>query len=288
MNEPTRTDGQTIARACALIRMVAAAGPGGIRLADLAAEAGLAKSTTHRLAKTLLDQGMLSYLPGTRRYSLSLELFAMAAVAANPESLQEVTRPSLMRLTSATGDSVFLMARTGFDVVCLDRIIGRHPLWTSPSNLGVGLQHPLGYSGSGMAVLSRLPFSEQEEVIRCNLEALQESCNTDYATLRQEMERGRSQGYVMCFPVREVNAAGIASAIVDKRGKAVGAICIAGRRERFTEERIDLILPLLRREIDTIQLQLNSLADVIGSADGLRCVNQSTTVLGDNSLLRQL
>lgn len=270
---PSASDGQTIARACSLIRLVAHAGPAGIRLTDLAREAGLATSTAHRVVKTLLEQGMLSHLPGSRRLSLSLDLFALAAVAANPSSLQEVSRPSLLRLTSATGDSVFLMTRSGFDAICVDRIFGRYPLWTSPSNLGVGLRHPLGHSGSGMAILSCLPHIEQQEILRANLAELIQSGARDFGSIQTGLIHGKREGFVICLPTREARAAGIAAPILNKVGTAVGALCICGQRDRFSADRIELLSPLLKQEVAGIQLQLNGLSESTNSV-GIRSSEQ--------------
>ncbi|WP_029010030.1 AMP-binding protein [Azospirillum halopraeferens] len=84
MTEP-RSNGagtQSLERAIALLRVVAAKGEAGARLADLMAAAGLTKATTHRMLAALVREGLLEQDEATRRYHPGRELAALGRAAA--------------------------------------------------------------------------------------------------------------------------------------------------------------------------------------------------------------
>src|SRR5713226_10644804 len=65
-----------------------------IGISDLAKRLGLAKSTVHRLASTLLEQGILEQNSGDGKYHLGLALFEMIfAVARSEEHTSELQSP---------------------------------------------------------------------------------------------------------------------------------------------------------------------------------------------------
>lgn len=80
---PTAAGGtQSLERAIALLRAVAAQAPDGARLADLVAGSGLSKATTHRLLTALAREGLVEQDARSRRYHLGAELDALGQLAA--------------------------------------------------------------------------------------------------------------------------------------------------------------------------------------------------------------
>ncbi|MCG5242502.1 helix-turn-helix domain-containing protein [Azospirillum doebereinerae] len=73
---------QSLERAIALLRAVAASDPEGARLADLMAGAGLSKATTHRLLTALAREGLIEQDAGSRRYHPGPDLDALGQLAA--------------------------------------------------------------------------------------------------------------------------------------------------------------------------------------------------------------
>lgn len=73
---------QSLERAIALLRAVAAAEPDGARLADLMAGAGLSKATAHRLLMALAREGLVEQDAASRRYHPGPDLDALGRIAA--------------------------------------------------------------------------------------------------------------------------------------------------------------------------------------------------------------
>ena len=74
---------QAIRRAAAMLRTIAKTGPQGAAASDVAHAQGLARSTTHRILKCLIDEGLLEHDDGGRRYRLGPLVHELGLVPAS-------------------------------------------------------------------------------------------------------------------------------------------------------------------------------------------------------------
>ncbi len=155
-NEQAKETGVgAVSRLFAVLRCLGECPEGGERVTQLAQQVGLSQPTTHRLLRSLMDEGMVEQDARSKRYRLSLEFFALAARAGQTGNLRDVVRPSLLRLSASLGDSLFLLARSGFDAVCLDRSEGPYPIRTFTGDIGGRVA--LGVGQGSLAILAFLP-----------------------------------------------------------------------------------------------------------------------------------
>jgi DNA-binding IclR family transcriptional regulator len=242
------------ARIFGLLRLLAAA-PSGLRLTELAVAATLPKPTVHRLLRALQVEGMVAHDANSKRYSLGLDLFSLAARAGNSGNLRELARPALLRLTGALGETIFLLVRNGYDAVCIDRSAGPLPIRSFTGDIGGRVM--LGLGQGAMAILAFLPEAEREEVIRYNLPRLRETTSLDEAFLRAEAMRVRQTGYCDSSSGLIPGMAGIAVPILGQDFRAVAALSIGTVIDRLTGERSRVIADMLKREAAAIAAQLN-------------------------------
>ncbi len=87
----------------ALLRTLGGVPDGGERVTQLAQQVGLSQPTTHRLLRSLMDEGMVEQDARSKRYRLSLEFFALAANAGKTGNLRDLVRPSMLRLSGVPG-----------------------------------------------------------------------------------------------------------------------------------------------------------------------------------------
>jgi len=71
-----------VSRLFAVLRSLGETPEGGERVTQLAERVGLSQPTTHRLLRSLVDEGMVEQDGRSKRYRLSLDFFALAARAA--------------------------------------------------------------------------------------------------------------------------------------------------------------------------------------------------------------
>jgi len=244
-----------VSRLFAVLRSLGETPEGGERVTQLAERVGLSQPTTHRLLRSLVDEGMVEQDGRSKRYRLSLDFFALAARAGQTGNLREVVRPSLLRLSASLGDSLFLLARSGFDAICLDRSEGPFPIRTFTGDIGGRVA--LGVGQGSLAILAFLPEEERETVIRYNLPRLRDFHLYDEVLLRSEVENVRKLGYAGRNTGVLQGMAGVAVPILDREGRAVAALSVATISDRLGPDRLPTVVELLKREAAAIGPRIN-------------------------------
>ena len=244
-----------VSRLFAVLRCLSDCAEGGERVTQLAQQVGLSQPTTHRLLRSLMDEGMVEQDQRSKRYRLSIEFFALAAKAGNTGNLRDVVRPSLLRLSASLGDSLFLLARSGFDAICLDRSEGPYPIRTFTGDIGGRVA--LGVGQGSLAILAYLPEEERETVIRYNLPRLKDFQLYDEVFLRSEVENVRRLGYAARNTGAIPGMAGLAVPIFDREGRSVAALSVATISDRLGPDRLLTVVELLKREAALISARIN-------------------------------
>jgi DNA-binding IclR family transcriptional regulator len=245
----------TVQRAFAVLRALAVTQVKGGRVTDLAKATGLTQATTHRLLKSLVAEHVVEQDAQSRLYRLGLDLFALAAQAGNAMDLRALCRPSLLRLGASLGDTIFLLVRSGFDAVCLDRNEGPFPIRSFTGD--VGGRVALGIGQGSLAILAFLPEAEREEVIRFNLPRVREFGVFDEVYLRTEIEKVRELGYAGRNTGLLEGMAGVAVPVLDREGRAVAALSVGTISTRLSDDRLPTVVQLLQREAIAIGAQVN-------------------------------
>lgn len=253
--ETTSTATGGVSRVFAVVRALTVVQAEGGRVTELARHVGLTQATTHRLLQSLVAEGMVEQDERSKLYRLSVDFFALAAKAGNPGDLRTLCRPVLLRLCASLGDSVFLLARSGFDAVCLDRSEGPFPIRSFTGDVGGRIA--LGVGQGALAILAFLPEAEREEVIRFNLSRVREYGVYDEVYLRTEIERVRQLGYAGRNTGLLEGMAGVAVPICDREGRAVAALSVGTIADRLNADRMPTVVELLKREAATISLKIN-------------------------------
>jgi DNA-binding IclR family transcriptional regulator len=267
MNSTERNDGAketgvgAVSRLFAVLRALGECPDGSERVTQLAQQVGLSQPTTHRLLRSLMEEGMVEQDVRSKRYRLSLEFFALAARAGQSGNLRDVVRPSLLRLSASLGDSLFLLARSGFDAVCLDRSEGPYPIRTFTGDIGGRVA--LGVGQGSLAILAFLPEEERETVIRYNLPRLRDFHLYDEVMLRSEIDTVRRSGYAARNTGVLEGMAGLAVPILDRDGRAVAALSVATISDRLNGDRMPTVVEMLKREAATISQKINPFDPVL-------------------------
>lgn len=242
-------------RAFAIIRLLTQAPTEGVRVTQIAKDVGLTQATVHRTLQALMAQDVVEQDERSKHYRLSVGFFVLAARAGNPAGLRDLCRPALLRLCASLGDTIFLLARTGFDAVCLDRSEGPFPIRSFTGDIGGRVA--LGIGQGSLAILAFLPEAEREEVIRFNLPRVRELGVFDEVYLRTEIELVRERGYAAPNTGLLEGMAGVAVPVCDQQGRAVAALSVGTISARLNPERLPTVVALLKREAQAIGPRIN-------------------------------
>ncbi|MBV8621686.1 MAG: IclR family transcriptional regulator [Curvibacter sp.] len=244
-----------VSRVFAVLRALTQVPPGGARVTHLAQQVGLTQATTHRLLQSLLAEGMVEQDERHKLYRLSVDFFALAAQAGQTGGLRALCRPALLRLCASLGDTIFLLVRSGFDAVCLDRAEGPVPIRSFTGDIGGRVA--LGVGQGALALLAYLPEEEREEVIRFNLSRVREFGVYDEVYLRTEIERVRQLGYAGRNTGLLDGMAGVAVPVLDALGRPVAALSVGTIADRLNPERLPTVVALLQREAAQLGPRIN-------------------------------
>lgn len=249
---------QSIQRAIGLLRAIASRGRTGSRLVDLAQHSRLSGPTIHRMLKCLMTENIVTQDPESRRYFLGPLIFELGLAAAPQFNLRQICEPALLRIAQKTGDTVFLIARSGFDAVCIDRKEGNFPI--KALTLDVGTRRPLGVGAGGMALLLPLPEDQIEKIAAGNATRLKQHGNLNVPLLMGRIRRSKELGYALNDRQETPGAVSLALAIMNPYGPPYAAISIAAISSRMSTERQKEIISVLRTEVRSLEKLLGEAA----------------------------
>jgi len=251
---------QSIRRTVSLLRELIESNRRGASSSELAARAGLDRSTARRMLQCLVDEGLLAFDADTRRYYFGHLAYDIGLAASERLDLPQLCKPALARIADDTGDTVFLMIRSGDEAVCADRAVGSYPIKTF--TVEVGTRRPLGIGAGSLAMLSALPEDVAELVLKHNAPRIGAYDGMTLERLRRMMQQARQQGYVAMDVIEVPGARTVGVAITTGTGRPVAALSVAAISMRMTPERESGLLAILRREASEIARLLNRRAMV--------------------------
>ncbi len=117
-----------------------------IRLADLAERLGVAKSSVHRLATSLVEVGLV-HRDEDGYLSLGHRMLVWSAGTDSTYRLRDVAEPLMQRLRDETGETINLHIRVGVTRVCSCRSMATSPSCRScdpDRRCPWGWAHPVG------------------------------------------------------------------------------------------------------------------------------------------------
>jgi DNA-binding IclR family transcriptional regulator len=231
---------QSVDRAAALLRAIAAAEGAEATAPELALTTGLNRATAWRILRTLELQGLVSYDPRTRRFSIGMGVVDLAQ-AAVPNTLLSRARTVVRNLSLQTRETVALALMEETE---LRYVVEVQPSTSDePSWLGEGAG-PLHATSSGKIVLAWLgaEAAGPEPYLRYT-----DSTIVTTEELEEELAVVRGRGYALCRGEYDDYIWGVSVPLLDRDQRLVGALSLWGPATRGEPERFDA-LGLLARD----------------------------------------
>jgi DNA-binding IclR family transcriptional regulator len=211
-------------------------------LPDLAAGAGLNKTTAYRLLSALAHEGLVEQLPELGGYRLGPELLALGSRALGASGLRAASRSELQALAFSTRETATLEVLVGRDVLILDEAVGGHVVGSMPS---IGTRWPAHTTSTGKVLLAHLPPAALDDLLGRPLAAVTPRTVTDPAALRRELARVRDRGWALASEELEAGFLAVGAPVRGAGGEVVAAVSVGGPRTRLNQERVKEIIGLL-------------------------------------------
>jgi len=214
------------------VRILKALGehPGRLSLADLADRVGLAKTTVHGLLRTLQEHGLVEQHLDTDKYQLGPELLQLGNSYLDLNELRSRSLAWSELLATRVGEAVRVGVPHGEGVLVVHHVFRPD---ASLQVLEVGALLPLHATALGKAVLAYLDDEEIDEVVSGGLPKLTGHTHVSPAAVRRELAAVRESGYALEREEALLGEGGVAAPIFDRRTDAIGAVGVAGPRERL-------------------------------------------------------
>jgi Transcriptional regulator len=204
---------------------------------------GLNSVTAHRFLKTLLQIGVLRS-PRKGVFSLGSKLVDYGERAKSFSRLAAQLQPFLNELAAATQEGAMATTFDGSLITC---IAAAHSEHTFSFNARVGARMEAYATANGKLWLSTLDETALNSYFRTTtLEAISDNTLIDPASLRADLELIRSRKFSLNRGERETGLSAVAVPVTTAEGMMLVGMSVFGPSARFTEEKENQYLQLLR------------------------------------------
>ena len=241
---------QAIARAFSVLKESCASNATGSSIADLTARTGLNRTTVFRILKCLINERAMRYDSSTKRYFLGSLNIELGVAAKEHLDLRTLFTPSLTSLATATGNTIFLMLRSGDDSMCLDRQTGSYPIKALVAD--IGSRRPLGIGAGGLAILAALGEDTRNEIIKRNEKRLAEFGSSS-RMLRAAVRQAHKDKFILSQVYGLSSVRAISLPIFDPAGNPFAAISVVNIAELFSSVKQRQMVAVLRTEVKRLE-----------------------------------
>ncbi len=249
---------QALARASAIIDVIAAGGEEGVSLSDISRATALNKTTAFNLIASLVTLRFLEQDAQSRRYRLGLRNLELGRIVQDRLHISHLARPILTGLCRKTNETVNLGLPDLLDLLVVDSFQGSRILHATAYAGWRSLYHS---TALGKAFMAKWDAPMRQTVYdSCGLPQQTPNTITDVDALEAQLTRFREQGYAVDLEENAIGVNGIASSIVDGMGDVAAAISVAGPSSRLTEDVLQQIAP-------DVMAAANSIAVAIGAGE---------------------
>ena len=224
-----------------------------IGVSGLARKLGVAKSTVHRLAVTLVSEGMLEQNPENGKYRLGIALFGLGALVRRRMNLSSEARQDLFALREATKETVQLAVLDEAEIMYVYNLESTQAIRV---NSDIGVRKPAFCTASGRAILAFQVPERIADVLEQPLRPRAPKTITEPASIARLLDDVRDRGYATEDEECEAGMRSVAAPVRNETGNVVASVSIAGPVQRLTKETMSRYAPLVIKTADAISSRL--------------------------------
>lgn len=208
-----------------------------MNLAEVAAAAGINKSSAQRMIHTLETLGYVRKNAQSKRFQLTPRVMEIGYNYLAADTLVDVANPFLAELAQQTGETTNLTEPDGLEMIYVARFVAPKFI---PIHLPIGSRIPMYCTASGRAYLSALSQAEAKKIlVASDLKRHTQYTVTDLDEILMEVERVRGKGYALNSEEMFLGDMIIAAPILSNRGHPVASVHIVAPSSRWTPEEAD-------------------------------------------------
>ncbi len=202
-------------------------------LAEISAATGFPRSTTHRLAASMRDVGLLDQDGHRDRYRLGIKLFELGNTVLANMDLHREARPLVDALSRVSGHLVHLAVFDGQQAIVIHRVSA-----DSGTPLTLIEAAPVHCTSVGKAILAFQPAARIDAIIAGGLKRFTDATITDGRKLKSELKLIRARGYAVDEGEHQPGIRCVGAPIHDRAGRVVAGLSVSGPARRLKKDQI--------------------------------------------------
>lgn len=204
---------------------------GGVTLSEISATLKLSPASIFRLTGVLEESGYVHRCEQSKRFTLTRKLLLLGQPREEGRGLVESCLPAMREVLLQTGETVQLCCMVEDECVLIEQLASTHPF---KYLVDLGSRPPVHCCAPGKALLAFQPKQESKARLeRLRLEAFTVRSLTSREALAEELRKVRSVGYAVDRGEHFEGIHCVAAPVLDRHGRAVAAITIAGPSSRL-------------------------------------------------------
>ena len=224
-----------------------------IGISSLAKRLNIAKSTAHRLAVTLLSEGLLEQNPENGRYRLGINLFIMGALVRRRLDVSNMAQPFLNVLRERTGETIHLAVLNETNIIYLYNLESSQAIRMKNY---IGTLKPAFCTCEGRAILAFSAPELIQKVMHSELLPRTPSTCTEQDELLKILAQVRQHGYAIDDEESELGMRGVSAPLRDITGQVVASVGVGGPSQRLTLKKLRSLAPMVLQTAEAISIQL--------------------------------
>ena len=224
-----------------------------IGISDMAKRLGVAKSTVHRLAVTLVAENLLEQNPETGKYRLGIALFRLGSLVRRRMDVFNEAKPLLRELREKVNETVHLAVLDGSDIMY---VYNHESGQAIRMRSDIGVRKPAYCTAEGQAILAFEDNDTVDRIIGHGLMARTPQTITDPTQLKKVLEDIRLRGCAVEDEESEVGMRCIAAPLRDDTGEVVAAIGVGGPVSRLSKKTVAAFIPYVIETASAISARL--------------------------------
>lgn len=228
---------QSLTRGLKLLEFIAES-HGSVALTELAQQAGLPNSTTHRLLTTMQQQGFVRQVGDLGLWTIGAHAFVVGSSFLQSRNLLALVHPVLRRLMEESGETVNLavLDLSDHQAVIIDQVQCTQLMRMSAP---IGGKLPMHASGAGKAFLANLNEKQMTELLhRQGLHHYTSKTLMSPQSLKDNLAQARKAGYAFDDEEHALGLRCVAACIYDEYREPFAALSISGPISRITDDRV--------------------------------------------------
>lgn len=233
-------------------------------ISALATRLGLAKSTVHRLASTLVEYDILEQNRETGKYRLGLALFELGTLVRRKMDTASESRAQMYQLVQSTGETVQLAVLDHQSVLYIRILESRQAVRMSSI---AGSRAPAHCTSVGKVLMAHQPADVVKQIIDNGLPRFTQNTITSPEALLEELAAVRQKGFAIDDEEIEVGLRCIAAPVRNHTGNVIAAISVAAPVQRMSKKNLQTTVPTVTAAAESISRRLGFLPSLSHMAE---------------------